>query len=211
MSIDGPKLSEPTIRPQRRKAGTYSSQFCGLLDSTMAPTDADSLDSIFGRLDPALPTLIGKIVMLAALLEHKVAVLASSVQDLPQAHYFAQDFSRNREDCRQRFRFFTQSSEISAVTEATCFINSVAGALDMRNQIVHRVWARAESEPWGGHKAHRGTNSALDSNWRDYTRQDLREVLQLLATLADQSSEIVSRVAALPRLPTPYRFAVPRH
>jgi hypothetical protein len=173
----------------------------------MEPRQAHLPESLFGSVDPALPNLIGQIVMIAALLEHKVAVLASSVQDLPQNHYFAQDFSRNREVCRQRFAFFSGPGEREVVRVASAFIRDVATVLDKRNQLVHRVWAQAESEPWGGHKAPRGVGTHGLDTWRNYSHDELFTTIRQMTDIADRSSDVVGRVTALPRLPSPYKFA----
>lgn len=102
--------------------------------------------NVFGVIDPLLPEMIGRIVMLAALLEHKVACIAASVENEPQDLYFAQNFSQNLDVWKLRSPLSSlNESENRIVERCGRFIAKVELVLKERHDIVHRVWPVARA------------------------------------------------------------------
>jgi len=105
-------------------------------------------ENIFGSVDPALPEGIGKIAMLSALLENKVAAIASSLENKQQSHYFKATFQSNKEVCRERLPLFerepNRSDDVAAIRS---FISRVSGAMAERNDVLHRVWLALMDAP----------------------------------------------------------------
>ncbi len=135
----------------------------GLTDPYAVPS------RIFGSIDPELPAMIGRIVMLSALLEHQVAVLASSV--------------------------------------ARQFLKDASALWNERNEIVHRVWSKANVGEWGGHKARRRrlpsrrrrTASTRNPNWIDYGPQYMQSLIERMVALDARATDVIPLVSALTR------------
>lgn len=165
---------------------------------------------IFNEVDWRLPTSLGLIVMHSTILEQLVAMMAMSVQDLPQDHYFAQNASRNIAICRKRFKYFRDEWQRSAVNRALSFLNRAEEGLRERHDVAHRVWAVTLGDVWGGHKATRTASVSreyLERGW-NYTPERLEAIIDELAATILQGRSIVHEILSFPRLPTPYRDGV---
>lgn len=168
-------------------------------------------ENIFGSVDPALPEGIGKIAMLSALLENKVAAIASSLENKQQSHYFKATFQSNKEVCRERLPLFerepNRSDDVAAIRS---FISRVSGAMAERNDVLHRVWPVADGRTWSGPRYHsksvparRKARRKTDQNWagwKDYDADTFRRIISKMIALVEESQTIVGRATSLPRL-----------
>lgn len=165
-----------------------------------------------GLIDPRLPMYIGQIVMLSALLDRDVAVMAGAVQDRDPEIYLAQDVTKNVEVCRRRFRCFSESWQLDIVDRAIVFLKAVVPVIAERNEIVHRVWSIATGEQWGGYKGSRVVDLPLRERERQagwsYSAERMEEIIDSLVALAERGRDVVGLVNSLPRLPSPWANGV---
>jgi hypothetical protein len=173
----------------------------------MEPDPSPISAGIFEAVDWRLPTSIGLIVMHATILEQLVAMMAMSVQDLPQDHYFAQDVSRNLKVCRRRFKYFQEDWQKTAVAKALLFLGRADEMLAERHGVVHRVWAVTLGEVWGGHKPARSADLVdeeyIERGW-NYTPERVQTIIDDLAAVVLEGRSIVHDILSFPRLPTPF-------
>lgn len=158
-----------------------------------------------GPIDPHLPSYIGQIVMLSALLDKDVAAMAYAVgTSSDQDAYLANDVSRNVAICRDRFAFYEQSWQRDAVGRALPFLDAVSALSNERNEIVHRVWSIAVGEAWGGYKGSRSRDvrqreAERDAGW-DYSPDRMESIISRMVTLVDGGRNVVSLIVGFPRL-----------
>ena len=163
-------------------------------------------DALFGPIDEALPALIGRIVMVSAMIEYQVAAMAGSVQDLESNRYFAQDPARNFGVCKRLFRYFTSPAHLHQLSVGKEYLSRAKALLAERNEIVHRVWSVTAGDTWGGHKGQRGPGSknTIDDGWR-YNSARLEQLLTTMTDLCEFGARTaLPSILALPRLPTPW-------
>ena len=154
-------------------------------------------ESIFGTLDPELPALIGRIVILSALIESKVDSLASSLsrefQDVTAGRPFAVNLNACRTSLEQLAKDPTREKYID--TTATT-LTEVAVALRARHEVAHRVWPHAGSAGWGGWKptpkARREAESERWTDWRNFTRDELLGDVVRLVRLVDEIGDALA-------------------
>jgi hypothetical protein len=158
--------------------------------------------SFFGPLDPELPELIGRVVMLSTLLELKLANFAGSIDNGTQHSYLAVNASTNMRVARARLRLYGDNDvELDFVKRARPLLTQVKRALDDRNEIVHRIWPEASATRWAGWKAkrHVKTDETIWTDWADYSRIWFVELVTRLIALIDDLSELVAFAGGLPR------------
>ncbi len=173
----------------------------------MEPDPSPISAGIFEAVDSRLPTSIGLIVMHATILEQLIAMMAMSVQDLPQDHYFAQNVSKNVAVCRRRFKYFQDDWQRTAVAKALLFLDKADEMLAERHGVVHRVWAVTLGEVWGGHKPARSADLVdleyIERGW-NYTPERVQAIIDDLAAVVLEGRSIVHDILSFPRLPTPF-------
>lgn len=147
--------------------------------------------SVFGPIDPELPALIGRIVMLSALAETKVDALASSLSRAPQSSTAGRNFGTNLGTCRTALAKLEGPRKPFA-RSTLVLLNEVDEAMQARHAVVHRVWPRAAGQ-WGGWKpippGKRDPGAVEWSEWQDLDRErlvaDVRLWVALLKRLDD--------------------------
>lgn len=162
-------------------------------------------EAFFGYVSPELPAAIGRIVMLSALLESKLAALASSVENKEQAFYASNDASENIRICERRLPLYIRTDDESRFAEsALAVVDETRSVLGARNAIVHRVWPRAGQAGWGGWKPlrrkERGT-SVTWTEWTDYSPDDLSSLIEALVDVIERYADVVAAAGAFPRWP----------
>lgn len=162
-------------------------------------------ESFFGHLSPELPAAIGRIVMLSALLESKLAALASSVENKEQAFYASNDPSENIRICERRLPLYIGSDDESRFAQSgLSLVDETKSVLSARNAIVHRVWPRAGQAGWGGWKPLRRKergNSVAWTEWADYSPGDLSALIEALVDVIRRYADLIATAGAFPRRP----------
>lgn len=160
-------------------------------------------ERLFGFLTPELPAAIGRIVMLSALLESKIAALASSVENKEQAFYAANDVSDNCRIIHSRVELYrrnpSEETFARAAQEATADSTSL---LDARNKIVHRVWPKAGVDGWGGWKPLRKNqreNLVEWTEWTNYTEPDMKRLIRELIANLERYPDLIASAGSFER------------
>lgn len=175
----------------------------------MSAETENLMADLFGHIDDDLPMLLGRVAMASALLEHDLAVLAMSVQDREQDIYDSQSASVNIAVCRRRFKYFTEPWQKDATTTALRHIAAVRKQLDVRNDLLHRVWSRPSGSTWGGYKGRRGNpdRRVVDRGW-NLAPAELDAALQSMLEVLLKGRDVLPVITALPRLPAPFSNGV---
>lgn len=164
-------------------------EFLGLLYRSRVKIDAYGVpENLFGPLDPNLPALLGRIVMLAALAESKVDALASSLSMQLQSSTAGRPFIDNLRTCKKHLSDVNDPTRKELATTTLTLLDDVEIAMRMRNTLVHRVWPIAGENRWGGWKAipqSRRDPAAVEwTDWKDFTHEELEvEVARWVALL----------------------------
>jgi hypothetical protein len=173
--------------------------------STMLP--AEVLRESFGYVDPALPLLIGQIVMLSGLIEAEIANVAMSVENKEQNYYLQSFAATNRKVWANRASKFDSTILPKESRDViTAALEEARTVLEERNEIAHRVWSVPTGETWGGYKGTRrgpetGDGAALQIGWRDYGPDEMSELIRRMAVCLSHLHDAVARATSLPRLP----------
>jgi hypothetical protein len=143
-------------------------------------------ESFFGYLSPELPAAIGRIVMLSALLESKVAALASSVENREQAFYASNEVSENIRICERGLPLYSRTNDESRFAiSAMAVVDEARSVLSARNAIVHRVRPRAGLAGWGGWKPLRRKERGTSVTWAEWTDDSPDDLSLLIGSLVD--------------------------
>jgi hypothetical protein len=164
------------------------------------------LNESFGSVDSELATLLGYVSMMSALIEMKVANIAMSVDNKPQNVYMYSLFGRNREVWEKRLPLFSANdAERQSVAFASNAIKAAGEILSERNDLLHRVWSQAGTEPWGGYKGVKpelgkaGSKDPDPEIWQTYSRSKLQDLIRRMGECVDTLQDAVGRVSWFPR------------
>ncbi|WP_349902132.1 hypothetical protein [Parafrigoribacterium humi] len=162
-------------------------------------------EGIFRYVPSRLPTLIGKVVMLAALLETKVEGLASSVDNATQDVYGGRGFVENSSTIRKRLQHYCRdAAEQEFSANVSILLDEVDAVLEDRNFIVHGVWPKSTDFAWWGWKPRRKTKSSSRPDWiegRTFSPDEFVEICQTLVALLDRAQRAIEVAGSLPRRP----------
>lgn len=152
---------------------------------------------------PLLPNSIGKVVMLAALLETKIEALASSVDNQTQDVYGGQGTVKNADTIRGRLRLYKENpaeAEFGRRTQA--FLVDAESILDERNFIVHGVWPKHTETGWWAWKPRRYKKGSKVVDWiegRDITKDDFFRICDALVELIHRAQALIADAGSIPR------------
>jgi hypothetical protein len=169
-------------------------------------------ENFFGPLDPELPALIGRVTMLATLLELKLAHLASSIDNGMQHTYISATASDNLRLCRQRLKLYNGSDmEVDFANRTQALLPRIRRAVTDRNDVVHRIWPHASPGQWAGWKAKRHLDSDNPewTTWDEYTHEWFTDLAARLIKLIDETSDAIAYAGGIPRradIPVPDPF-----
>lgn len=153
--------------------------------------------NMFGPIDPELPALVGRIVMLTALLETKLAALSAAIADDPQGAYYGRPPRANVSFCIERLTGLGGSpAEDAWAASATALVERCHSAMKRRNSVVHRVWSKAGRDAWGGWKPAPSGSAHASADWRDWTRESLLQFIHELVALTQDFSLVTSAAAS---------------
>lgn len=156
---------------------------------------------ITNTMDDELMSLIGRTTVLGALLDNKVAALASSLDNGPQAYYFSSLHSVNRGIVKARIALYdgTKSEQDFGVSGIR-FLGRTDATLARRHDIVHRIWSSVTLGVWSGHKAVKNVDDSVDWSGHDvYTRVDFEKVFRDLTERIDEASTLIATAGSFPR------------
>jgi hypothetical protein len=147
--------------------------------------------NVLGPLDPELPALIGRIVMLAALLEARVSSLRSGLAQRPEAEFAGLQIGANLSECRkQAVALEERLGELGPLLGQ--LLDRLEDASRLRNELVHRVWAKAGLMEWAGWKPlpARQRESQAWTDWRPFSRDQLAGLVDELLALITATTDM---------------------
>jgi hypothetical protein len=158
---------------------------------------------MFGAVPSQLPTLIGKVVMLAALLETKVEALTSNLDNLTQDNYAGQGFAVNERTIRKRLKHYQQDGRETAFSNhVRSLLREIDRSLKDRNFVVHGVWPASAADAWWAWKPRRKSKRDDDAQWiegRTLRAKDLVGFCTDLADLIARTQRAIETSGSLPR------------
>lgn len=160
-------------------------------------------EGMFGQIDPELPALIGRVVMVAALHESKVAGLAANLGWEVPTVYDRATAQANIDHCIDRLGQYDSSDlAVAWATNAVGVVKDAERALRRRHSIVHRVWPHATGEQYGGWKQKPEPDAkGRKSQWKDFTREELIGDLNVLLSLIPRIRDVLPHAGSFPRPP----------
>lgn len=171
----------------------------------MIPPDPYGIpEGIFGAMSPELPALLGRIVMLAALLETKVEAVVSSIGTGTQDVYAGEPVRNNLQLAIKLLALYKSTEQERQFSHrGTTILEEIGVALEQRNALVHRVWSRSGMDEWGGwkplRKKQRNPSSPSFTDWDDVTPADLTSLITTMVDLVEQISVFIGVTGSLPR------------
>lgn len=143
-------------------------------------------DDFFGRVRPELPDLIGKVVMLAALLELKVEELASTVSwEGTQGRHAAVGFSKNLVTLRERLKHYDRNEQERLFVNSTgSLLRDIESALDERNLVAHGLWPATGGDGLYVWKTIPESKRVQPGNWTDGRELQLSDLVKICGRLA---------------------------
>ena len=198
-----------------RMTDTVGAWFCGHCGFVQLPEDIEEdeidpddyriPDGVFGDVPEALPKLIGKVVMLAALLETKIEALASAVDNRPQSYFGGRGPAANSETIVDRLRKYQETpDEADLSARILVLLDDARAALEERNFIVHGVWPSTERDSWWAWKPirqKRGIDSVRSIDDKTWTAREFVELCRALNSLVGRSADLIGYVGGVPRRP----------
>lgn len=189
------------LHPMTAVVGAWYCDRCGHTErpeddpNTPSPEDDYEIpDGLFGFVPEALPRLIGKVVMLAALLETKIEALASQVDNHPQAFFGGRGPGANSETIRERLPLYQGTpDEVAFSSRIESFLVDANGALELRNFVVHGVWPSTDRPGWWAWKPIRQKRGVTSPRWID----DKTLVAGDFVTLCEELNKLIERAASL--------------
>jgi hypothetical protein len=209
----GPERREVEMRTMRqiyRDAMTA----VGLVPLPEGPAAEPDLDTpfppdMFGFVPYWLPTLIGKVVMVAALVEGKVDALLMNLSGRLQNTYAGKPVNGNIELCRTRLRGLGSQHEAFAVKTLE-LLDDVDAALKRRNAVVHSLWPDNTLEVARGWRnlplvqraqAMPGSE-AVWTAWVEMDRERFDELVALLVQLVDRLVDAIATAGSISVAPS---------
>ncbi len=189
------------LLPMTAVVGAWYCEQCGHVDrpqeqprAPVADDDYEIPDGLFGFVPEALPRLIGKVVMLAALLETKIEALASQVDDHPQAFFGGRGPGANSDTIRERLALYQSTpDEVAFSLRVMSFLKDANEELELRNFIVHGVWPATDRPGWWGWKPIRQKRGVSAPVWIDDKTLEASDFI----ALCEELYELIERAAAL--------------
>ena len=147
-------------------------------------------DNMFGVLPDELPAMIGRVVMLGAVVEEKILQLAWALARVPQTQCRGKQVSDLLKICRRHI----DKIDAERTERVQALLLDVEQAMRRRNDVVHSLWPAPKlGQLWGWRHA---PQSALANgeSVKEVTSSET-ELRQLITTLVRLVDEITNAVA----------------
>lgn len=160
---------------------------------------------MFGFVPGWLPNIIGRIVMVAALVEGKVDSLLMNLSGRLQNTYAGKPVGGNIDLCRKALVLLADDNAEFA-TSTRALLDDVESALKRRNAIVHSLWPDNSIEAARGWRnlppAQREPSvPSVESAWTEWVEMDRHGFNDLVATLFDLVDRLVDAIATAGSIP----------
>ncbi len=164
---------------------------------------------MFGFVPDWLPTLIGRVVMLAALTEGKVDALLMNLSGRLQSTYAGKPANGNLELCRMHLRKLGHEDEAFAA-KTLQLLDDVDAALKRRNSVVHSLWPDSSVEvargwrnlPPGQRDDAVPGSEAVWTAWVEMDPERFDELVVLFVQLADRLADAIATAGSVPVTPS---------
>lgn len=144
-------------------------------------------ETMFGPVDDEFYGLMGRIVMMATLVEDRVLMLLWSIDDQPQPTHAGKPF-------RQLARLIEARLEglpASVRSDITRVVTRASDAMNRRNALVHSLWPNPTLEQAQGWRSKRLPKGDVDRSEIVWTPTSASVMASDLAELIDLHDEIV--------------------
>lgn len=142
-------------------------------------------ETMFGPVDDEFYGLIGRIVMMATLVEDRILALLWSVDDQPQPTHAGKPFSQLKSliDARMDGLPPTLRSDIARV------LKRASDAMSRRNALVHSLWPNPtleQAQGWRSKRLPKGNPDRSEIVWTPTSAADMASDLAELMALQDE-------------------------
>ncbi|MCU1418179.1 MAG: hypothetical protein JWP32_2353 [Schumannella sp.] len=163
-------------------------------------------EGLFGYVPPWLPQVIGRIVMVASLLETRTGALLMNLSRSPQSRYAGKPVSTIIDEARNRLgKLDVDHSD--TVARALSLLSDVEVALNRRNAIVHNLWPDNTYELVRGWRdvppsqREPASDTVTDAKWTAWIEAgntDLSALVEELTDLVRRMSDMVAEAGSIP-------------
>ncbi len=145
--------------------------------------------STFGDVPESFYGLVGRVALLAALLEDRLHVLFCALDGAAQERLAGVPGTKLIEECRNRLHGFREEHR----ADVEDFLDRAARALRSRHEVVHSLWPFSGRDDVRGHRdvPAKGRAPAQLGRWTERTADELPT---LVTELVDLYDELVHRV-----------------
>lgn len=155
---------------------------CSVRPFTMETADRFGMsERRFGAWDDDFYGAVGRIALLAGLLEDRLDVLYALL-DRRDSSSEGKPASQKVEACRKAARRLNESSRLAA----NDFLDEVSHALGLRNEVVHSLWPASDSANQRGHRI----TPKGERKWTRVTVDDFPDLIRRLDGLRDACEQI---------------------
>lgn len=142
-------------------------------------------ETLFGPVDDEFYGLMGRIVMVATLVEDRVLMLLWSVDTEPQPTHAGKPFRQLTTLIRDRIEGLPDGvrSDIAAV------VTRASDAMDRRNEFVHSLWPNPtleQAQGWRSKRLPKGTDQHSEIVWTSTSAGAMASYLIELVALHDE-------------------------
>jgi hypothetical protein len=146
-------------------------------------------DNYVGQVEDDFFGIVGRIVMLASLVELKLFDLLCTLDFKPQDQHAGKPAGEMIKQCRDQL----EAHEAALRDTAVALLDRVAAALEQRNSVVHSAWPNPTLDRAFGWRPGRPRRQSDDGRWTVEIETDELKLTEVIA-------ELVLLVDALPRL-----------
>ena len=158
-------------------------------------------EGFFGPVAPELPALIGRVVMLSALLETKIWHLASSIGEGTQEKYARKRPIQNLRFAQRRILLYQENvTEVHFSQSVRSLLTEAEEILELRNGVVHGVWPVSGAEEWAFWKPRSGRRDD-NEDWietKEYSKVELGELVRRLVQLVRVAEAVIAAAGSMP-------------
>jgi len=142
---------------------------------------------MFGAVGDDFYGIVGRIVLVAALLEDRLHVLFCALANAPQDRLAGDAGTRLIRECRERLDNFPGERR----DEVTAPLTGAETALLRRHEVIHSLWPfTGQSEVRGWRNVPRAVDSALIDRWSGRPSTPLPDLLHDLIDLVDRCRRV---------------------
>ncbi|WP_163511581.1 hypothetical protein [Fodinicola acaciae] len=172
-------------------------------------------DNMFGYVPPEVYDIVGRITMLAAVLDMKLQHLTEALHTLAFAVGGADDavFARAGDSrtalikcCRKTVEHLAAAGDSGSLRAEVCaFLDGAEAALNERNDVVHSVWSNPRTDPlYGWRYARPKQRDEGGPPVRSYlpSVQQLKDLIGTFVALINHVQQLLPIVSGFTPLPT---------